>query len=155
MITEIAACVALAKSSPFSECSKILNSVRAANLASNCSERLWLYARTILVALENYFGWLGESNQSNSELATYTSLTYASSLSLLYLCLYQSANTTLSLQLPMKFGNIVRVKTPRYLTRLRHCKGRLQRFLQPSIRLRYNCYYSWWQPSEVGCAYRI
>ena len=49
-----------------SECSKISNSVRAANLASNCSEWLWLHARTILVAMENYSGWPGESN---SELA--------------------------------------------------------------------------------------
>ena len=36
---------------------------------SKCSERLWLYARAILVTLENYSGWLGESNGSNSELA--------------------------------------------------------------------------------------
>ena len=36
---------------------------RACSIAhSNCSERLWLYARAILVALENYSGWLGELN---------------------------------------------------------------------------------------------
>ena len=29
---------------------------------SNCSERLWLDAKTFLVAPENRFGWLGESN---------------------------------------------------------------------------------------------
>ena len=45
---------------PFSECSKILNSVRASSLASSYSERPWLHARTILVAMENYSGWLGE-----------------------------------------------------------------------------------------------
>ena len=42
--------------------SKILNSLRASDLTwlpptvhSNCSEWLWLHARTLLVALENYF----------------------------------------------------------------------------------------------------
>ena len=149
---------------PFGEGSKILNSVRASDLAwlqptvhSNCSERLWLYARTILVALENYSGWLGESNQSHSELATCASLIYASLFSLLCLCLYQSVNTTLSLQLPMKFGNIVRVETPRYLTKITtlqrkaDCKGSCsQAYGFATIAM-----YSWWQPSEVGCAYRI
>ena len=53
---------------PFSERSRILNSVRASNLAwlpptvhSNCSERLWLHARTFLVALGNRLSWPGES----------------------------------------------------------------------------------------------
>ena len=52
---------------PFSERSEILNSVRISNFAwlppavhSNCSERLWLHARTLLVALENRVGWLGD-----------------------------------------------------------------------------------------------
>src|ERR1700723_533706 len=52
---------------PFSERSEILNSVRASNFAwlppavhSNCSERLWLHARTLLVALENRVGWPGD-----------------------------------------------------------------------------------------------
>jgi hypothetical protein len=121
---------------PFGEGSKISNSLRASDLAwlpptvhGNCSEWLWLHARAILVALENYSGWLGESNQSNLELATYASLIYASLFSLLCLCLYQSTNTTLSLQLPIKFGNIVPVETPRYLTKITtlqrkaDCKG--------------------------------
>jgi hypothetical protein len=47
------------------------------------------------------------------------------------------ANTMLSLRLPMRFGNIIRVETSRYLTRSRH---RSRKFLQPSIRLRYNYY---------------
>ena len=42
---------------------------------------------------------------------TYGSLTYGSSFSPFYPCLRQNANITLSLQLPMKFGNIVRVET--------------------------------------------
>ena len=33
-------------------------------------------------------------------------------------CLCQNANTMLSLQLPMKFGNVVRVETLRYLTKI-------------------------------------
>ena len=54
---------------PFSERCEILNSVRVSNLAwlpstvdSNYSERLWLHARTFLVALVNRVGWPGESN---------------------------------------------------------------------------------------------
>ena len=46
---------------------------------------------------------------------------YTSSSPLFYLCLRcgrQNADTTLSLQLPMKFGNIVRVETSRYLTKI-------------------------------------
>jgi len=62
---------------PFSECSKILNSVRASNLASNCSERLWLHARTILVAMENYSGWLGELSFLNMRFL-FLSFAYAS-----------------------------------------------------------------------------
>jgi hypothetical protein len=93
---------------------------------SNCSE---LHARTFLVALENHLGWLGESNRSNLELAS----TYASSSSLF--CL---PSATLSLQWLMKFGNIVRVETSRYLTKITTLRSR--RFLQPSIRLRYNYY---------------
>jgi hypothetical protein len=60
------------------------------------------------------------------------------------LCLRQNANTTLSLQLPMKFGSIVRVETLRYLTKITTLRRKADReqlkFLQPSIRLRYNYY---------------
>jgi hypothetical protein len=107
------------------EGSKILNSLRASDLAwlpptvhSNCSERLWLRARTFLVAIGNRLGWLGESHRSNSELAWRTLPRHTLPLSLFYLYLRQNANTTLSLQLPMKFGNIVRVETSRYLTKI-------------------------------------
>jgi len=71
---------------PFGERSKILHSVRASNLANNCSERLWLHARTFLVALENYSGWLGELSRlargvELKQLRTCrTCLTYASSI---------------------------------------------------------------------------
>ena len=47
--------------------------------------------------------------------------TYTFSFPLFYLRLRrgrQNANTTLSLQLPIKFGNIVRVETSRYLTKI-------------------------------------
>ena len=53
---------------------------------SNCSERLWPYARAILVALENYSDWL-------EELQFRICLTYASSFSLFCLHLGQNANT--------------------------------------------------------------
>ena len=68
--------------------------------------------------------------------------TYASSSPLFHLrlrCGRQNANTTLSLQLPMAFGNIVRVETLRYLTKITTLR-RSRRFLQLSIRLRYNYY---------------
>jgi len=60
------------------------------------------------------------------------------------LCLRQNANTTLSLQLMLKFGNIVRVETSRYLTKVTTLQRKADReqlkFLQPSIRLCYNYY---------------
>jgi len=46
----------------------------------NYSERLWLHAKTILVALENYSGWLGELNRSNSELTCFPQRTLPLSL---------------------------------------------------------------------------
>ena len=57
----------------------------------------------------------------------------------------------------MKFGNIVRVKTLRYLTKITalqrkaDCEGSYsQAYGFASITM-----YSWWQSSEIGCAYRI
>ena len=88
---------------PFGESSKISNSLRASDLAwlpptldSNCSERLWLHLRTILVALENYSGWPKELSwlargvglKQLRTCLTYASLTYASSFSLFCLCLH-------------------------------------------------------------------
>src|SRR6266705_6692908 len=45
-------------------------------------------------------------------------MTYALSFSFFCPCFRQNANTTLSLQLPMKFGNVVQVETSRYLTKI-------------------------------------
>ena len=124
------------RAAPFGERSKILNSVRASNLASNCSKRLWLHARAILVAMENYSNWPGEFElRWLRTYLTYVSSTYASSFSPFCLCACQNANSTLSLQSPMKFGNIVRVET--YDIDEDHDNAEA-RFLQPSIRLRYN-----------------
>jgi hypothetical protein len=69
-----------------------------------------MHAKTILVTRDNYSDWPGESNRSNSKLTDVRFL----------LCPYprQNANTTLSLQLPMEFGNIVWVETSRYLTKI-------------------------------------
>ena len=54
---------------PSSKRCEILNSLRVSNLArlplavySTYSERLWLQARTFLVALENRLSWPGELN---------------------------------------------------------------------------------------------
>jgi len=69
-------------------------------------------------ARKDLFGCPGESRW----LARGIKLeTYASSSPIFYLrlrCGRQNANTTLSLQLPMKFGNTVRVETSRYLTKI-------------------------------------
>jgi len=62
----------------------------------------------------------------------------------LFLSLLPMLPPTLSLQLPMKFGNVVQVETSRYLTKIATLRRRpianSFRFLQPSIRLRYNYY---------------
>jgi len=54
----------------------------------------------------------------------------------------------------MKFGNIIRVEASRYLmkiTTLRDCEGSCsQAYGFATITM-----YSWWQPGEIGCAYRI
>jgi hypothetical protein len=110
---------------PFGERSKILHSVRASNLASNCSERLWLPARTILVALENYFGWLGELSwlargvelkqlRTCRTCLTYASSIYASSFSLWPMPPPKRKYNAVSTERSMKFGNIVWVETSRY-----------------------------------------
>ena len=124
---------------PFGECSKILHSVRASNLAwlplavhSDYSERMCLYARTILVALENDSGWLGELswlargipaelNWSNSELAWRTSrlspfFAYASTKMRIQYCLF-SGRWSLAILYRWKPHNIWQ--------RSRHCRGRL------------------------------
>ena len=133
---------------PFSEGSKISNSLRASNLTwlpptvhSNCSERLWL-------GCPGEPPWLARRIKSK-QLGT--CLTYASSFSLFCLCLRQNTNTMLSLQLPMKFDNIVRVEPSRYLTKItilrRKAGSCSQAFGFTTITM-----YSWWQPSEIGCA---
>ena len=113
----------------FSECSKILHSVRASNLAwlppavhSNCSEWLWLHARTIFGCPGELF-WLARRIKLEQFIRfevkqLRTDMTYALSFSLFCPCFRQNANTTLSLQLPTKFGNIVLVETSRYLTKI-------------------------------------
>src|SRR6266568_644063 len=87
---------------PFGESSKISNSLRASDLAwlpptldSNCSERLWLHARTILVALENYSGWPGELNQNNQNLPD---------IHFPFLSFAHASAKTQSLQLPMNLA---------------------------------------------------
>ena len=66
-------------------------------ITSNCSERLWLHARTFLVALENRLRWPGESNWRRT-LYLLPFSTYAS----IYGC--QNANTTLVLILVFAHG---------------------------------------------------
>ena len=75
---------------------------------------------------------------------------YRRTLSLLLRLRYgrQNANTTLSLQLPMKFGNIVWVETSRYLTKITTLQRKADRksarskVLAAKHRLRYNAYRS-------------
>jgi hypothetical protein len=63
-----------------------------------------------VVALENRLGWLGELTKDARALP--------SPLTGPARCGRQNANTKLFLQLPMKFGDIVRVGTSRYLTKI-------------------------------------
>src|SRR6266702_6271193 len=74
----------------------------------------WLPWRIILVGQENQIG----ATQKIQIEQLRTCMTYALSFSLFCLCFRQNTNTTLSLQLPTKFGNIVRVETSRYLTKI-------------------------------------
>ena len=126
---------------------------------SNCGERLWPYARAILVALDNYSGWLGESNQNNSELATYASLTYASSI-------YASSISLFCLP-PPKYNAASAIADEIW----QYCTGRNLMIFdkdhdtaeeadrEGSCSQAYGfatiTMYSWWQPSEIGCACRI
>ena len=103
-----------------------------------CSERICLHARAFLVALENRLGWPGESPQLARRIKLKT---YAPSY-----CGRQNANTTLSLQWPTKFGNIVRVETSRYSTKITTLRRKADprslpevKFLQPSMGVRYDC----------------
>ena len=141
-------CSRLASTPPFSECSKFSNSVRASNLASNCSERLWLHARTILVAMENYSSWPGESNP---ELAWRRSpnVRFLNVRFLFCLRLSQNANTTLSLQFP---SNVVPVET--YDVDEDHTLQK-QSSCSQACGFATITMYSWWQLGEIGCAYRI
>ena len=67
-------------------------------------------------------------------------------LSLFCPCLCQNANTMLSLQLPMKFGNVVRVETSRYLTKITTLRRKADREGSCSFATITMC--SWWQPGE-------
>src|SRR6266702_7086217 len=77
-------------------------------------DNFWLPWRIILVGQENQI----RATQKIQIEQLRTCMTYALSFSLFCPCFRQNANTTLSLQLPMKFGNIVLVETSRYLTKI-------------------------------------
>ena len=112
-------------------------------VANSCgyTQRLfWLPWRIILVGQGK--SWLARG----IELKQLRMLT----LSLFCPCLCQNANTMLSLQLPMKFGNIVWVETSRYLTKITTLRRKADREGSCSFATITMC--SWWQPSEVGCA---
>ena len=143
---------------PFSEGSKILNSVRASNLAwlpptvySNCSERLWLHARAVLVAMENYSGWPGESN---SELAwrrspTHISSTYASSFA------YASAKTRIQSCLRNCRWNLAMSYRWKLTILTKIATLQKQSSCSQACGFATITVYSWWQPGEIRCAYRI
>ena len=56
-----------------------------------------------------------------------------------------------------KFGNIVRVGTSRYLTKITTLRRKAARsnVLVAKRTASLQLLYSWWQPGEIGCAYRI
>jgi hypothetical protein len=88
-----------------------------------------------MVALENRLGWPGEGRALPSLLTAPPR------------CGRQNANTKLFLQLLIKFGDIVRVKTSCTIFDKDHDtaeEGRSRslpevKFLQPSIGVRYDC----------------
>jgi len=129
------------------ECSKISNSVRASNLASNCSERLWLHVRTFLVATENRLGWLGESNWRRTlPLLPLTTPPVLAAKTRIQRCLYKAVD------------EIWQCRTGRTLTTFDKDYGTAEEGLQKqsSYSQAYGfatiTTYSWWQPGEIGCA---
>jgi hypothetical protein len=132
-------CARPASPPSFSERCEISNSVRVSSLACNWSERLWLRARTFLVALEIRLGCHGDLPWlvGGIKLKTYASSSPPSPLRLP--CSRQNANTTLSLQrgrwnLAISYGWDLTIFDKD------HDTTGSRRFLQPSIRLRYNYY---------------
>ena len=92
-------------------------------------DHFWLPWRIILVGQGNCL--VGQGNSSRVELKQFrTCLTYVSSFSLFCLRLHQNANTMLSLQWPMKFGNIVQVGTSRYLAKITTLQRKADRFIR-------------------------
>ena len=77
----------------------------------------------------------------------------------LFLCLCprlcQNANTTLSLQWSMKIGNIVRVGTLRYLTKITTLWKTDREQLRPSKAFATIAMYSWWQSGGVECVLKL
>ena len=95
---------------------------------SNCSERLWLHTRTVF-RCPGELSWLVRG----AELKQFrTCRTYASSFSFFCPRLRQNANTTES---STKFGNIVRVETSRYLTKIMTLRKKADRKQRHSLRL--------------------
>ena len=120
-----------------SSCSIILSGVDVSHglpltVHSNCSERLWLRARTFLVALKNRLGWPGEPIEDARFLL--------SPLTTPPLWPPKRECSAVSAERSMKFGNIVQLETLRYLTKITAPQKKVARarFLQPSIRFRYN-----------------
>ena len=96
-----------------------------------------------LATRKDYFGcpgelfWLARRIKSKQFR---TCLTYASLFSLFCPCLRQNANTMLSLQLLMKFSNIVRVETSRYLIKITILRRPIAKVLAAKHTLRHNYY---------------
>ena len=141
LLTEHVIIVAASKP-PFSERSKISNSVRASNLAwlppavhSNYSERLWLHAWTFLVALENR-ALVGQENQIEDIRFLFSPSTTPP------LWPPKREYNAVSAERSMKFDNIVRVETLRYLTKITALRRKADRegSCSQAIRLRYNYY---------------
>ena len=103
--------------------------VIVANACACTQGPFWLPWRIILVGQGNCL--VGQGNSSGVELKhSELCLTYVSSFSLFCLRLHQNANTMLSLQWPMKFGNIVQVGTSRYLARITTLQRKADRFIR-------------------------
>jgi hypothetical protein len=138
-----------------SSCSVILSGVHVAHglpltVHSNCSERLWLRARTFLVVLKNRLGWPGEPNWRRT--LPPLPLNYASVI---------AAKTRVQCCLCREVDEIWQYRTGGNLTAFEKDHGTAEEGLQKqgSCSQAYGfttiTMYSWWQSSEIGCAYRI
>ena len=118
--------------------------------ACGCTQGpFWLPWRIILVGQGNCPGSRNEATQNLPDVRF---------LNIRFLSLFfaHAPPKTLSLQLPMKFSNIVWVETSRYLIKITILrKADREGSYSQAYGFATITMYSQWQPSQIGCAYRM